>query len=266
MRTKTDPVPGPAASRSGTQSVERAVFLLRELATRGATGWRLQDLAQHCGLDRGTVHRLLKCLVEERLVQQRGSDRRYVLGPMNYELALSVTASVELGQAIRAMVRRLTRELPKLVAISSSLRSGDDSVCVARGGTASHITEASRPRIGKRVPLLAGIAGICIVAELPAHEARAIRARNLPMLANLGEGHMALVQTLLDASAGKGYAFSEGVMWRGIHSMAVPFGPPGAPLGSIIASGSVDDYSAADLHAMLPLLRQAAAPFAQLAG
>src|SRR5438128_1564282 len=76
-------------ARSGTQSIERAALLLRELALRGTAGWSLRDLALHCELDRATVHRMLKCMIDERLVHQR-ADRKYMLGPMVFELGASL--------------------------------------------------------------------------------------------------------------------------------------------------------------------------------
>jgi hypothetical protein len=38
-----------ARMRSGTQSLERAICLMRELAARNRAGWRLGDLAARCG-------------------------------------------------------------------------------------------------------------------------------------------------------------------------------------------------------------------------
>ncbi|QYY34008.1 helix-turn-helix domain-containing protein (plasmid) [Cupriavidus pinatubonensis] len=55
--------------RSGTQSIQRAVLILRELASRDMAGWALHDLAARCGLDRATVHRIFKCLIGDGLVQ-----------------------------------------------------------------------------------------------------------------------------------------------------------------------------------------------------
>ncbi len=75
---------------AGTQSLERAQRMLRELAARGEIGWRLSDLAACCELDKGSTHRVLACLVRDRFVQQRGSDRRHGPGPMLSELGLSL--------------------------------------------------------------------------------------------------------------------------------------------------------------------------------
>src|SRR5919106_3409986 len=74
----------------GTQTVGRAVSLLREVAARGSFGWRLTDLAAHCGLDKATAYRMLKCLEEERLVKRRASDRHYLPGPLLFELGLTL--------------------------------------------------------------------------------------------------------------------------------------------------------------------------------
>ena len=44
---------------SGTQSIERALTLIREIAAHNRTGSRLLDLASRTGLQRPTVHRML---------------------------------------------------------------------------------------------------------------------------------------------------------------------------------------------------------------
>jgi DNA-binding MarR family transcriptional regulator len=47
---------------TGTQSIERALLLLREIAAHNRAGSRLLDLATRTNLQRPTVHRMLKCL------------------------------------------------------------------------------------------------------------------------------------------------------------------------------------------------------------
>ena len=50
--------------RAGTQSIERAVRVMKELVARGSVGWRLLDLAERCELEHATTHRLLATLQE----------------------------------------------------------------------------------------------------------------------------------------------------------------------------------------------------------
>src|SRR6185503_9971921 len=54
---------------TGTQSIERALTLLREIAAHNRGGSRLLDLATRTALQRPTVHRMLKCLASENMVQ-----------------------------------------------------------------------------------------------------------------------------------------------------------------------------------------------------
>lgn len=65
---------------AGTQSLERAISLLRTVATHGADGARLSDLMAQTGLSKPTAHRLLTALAREGLVEQDGETRRYHLG------------------------------------------------------------------------------------------------------------------------------------------------------------------------------------------
>ena len=52
---------------SGTQAIRRAAAVLRSLGKAGAEGVTLAVVADDCGLARSTAHRILRCLIEERL-------------------------------------------------------------------------------------------------------------------------------------------------------------------------------------------------------
>src|ERR1700694_3067020 len=119
----------------GTQSVERAVLLLKELSARGTFGWRLSDLAAQCSLDKGTAHRILSCLQRERLVQQRESDRHYLPGPLLFELSLTLPPLPEFQAACQAPLGRVARRTGGVAFLY--LRSGSDFVCAARVGATS---------------------------------------------------------------------------------------------------------------------------------
>lgn len=73
-------------SASGTQSLQRAVSLLRQVAARGGRGARLTDLVADSGLSKATVRRLLSAMIREGLIEQEAATRRYYLGPESYLL------------------------------------------------------------------------------------------------------------------------------------------------------------------------------------
>jgi acyl-coenzyme A synthetase/AMP-(fatty) acid ligase len=77
---------------TGTQSLERAVALLREVASRGNRGARLTDLVADSQLSKATVRRLLAALIRENLLDQDESTRRYYLGADTFVLGTIAAA------------------------------------------------------------------------------------------------------------------------------------------------------------------------------
>jgi DNA-binding IclR family transcriptional regulator len=75
-----------AQRRTGTQSLDRAVRLLREIAAHAKSGVRLTDLIAATGLSKGTVRRLLAAMIREELLEQDPQTRRYFLGHEIFKL------------------------------------------------------------------------------------------------------------------------------------------------------------------------------------
>ncbi|PJI52996.1 IclR family transcriptional regulator, partial [Methylobacterium radiotolerans] len=67
-------------STGGTQSMRRALGLLRVLAQHQEDGIDLQGVMTATGLERSTAHRLLSCLLEEQFAERDRATRRYRLG------------------------------------------------------------------------------------------------------------------------------------------------------------------------------------------
>jgi DNA-binding IclR family transcriptional regulator len=157
--------------RTGTQSLERATQLLRVLSERDRFGWGLLDLAARVGLSRSTTHRLLAGLAREGLVQQR-PDRRYVLGPLVFELGLAMTAHDEFQRACGGPVARLAARFGTLAILY--LRSGHDCVCAACAGPSPY---ASGLEVGTRLPLVTTAGGVAILISLEPAQRRPPRPR-----------------------------------------------------------------------------------------
>src|SRR5262245_42629554 len=125
-----------AEDRHGTQSIERALRVLIELTARSRFGWRPSDLAARCGLDRGTTHRILACLVRERLVQQRTRDRHYMPGPLLFELALALPGHAAFKAGCQPLLARIAARTRGYALLC--VRSGEDVLCVASAGTPAY--------------------------------------------------------------------------------------------------------------------------------
>lgn len=83
------PLASPVASPVG--SVDKALTLLEILAKAGPEGLMLREIAAESGLNKGSVHRLLRALTYREYAQQGALDQRYRLGPAPLGLAESFT-------------------------------------------------------------------------------------------------------------------------------------------------------------------------------
>ena len=164
-----------SSARSGTQSVERAIALLREVLARAHFGWQLGDIAARCQLSRSTTHRILAHLVRQGLVVQRPADRHYLPGPCLFELGLALPEYGDLQYVARGRLTALANCSGGVAFLY--FRSGDDFVCAVRAGKTE--TKALTIVPGTRRPLIMSAGGAAILRALPAEEARAIIRRNL---------------------------------------------------------------------------------------
>ena len=128
---------------SGTQSIERAIHLMKLLATRGKFGWGLTDLARRSSLDKATVHRILGCLEAERLVERDSKEHRYFPGPMMVDLGLSVGGYQPLLDEGRATLQRLSSRTGGVAFFY--LRSGIEFVVAGRVERSAHRGAGSKP-------------------------------------------------------------------------------------------------------------------------
>lgn len=204
-------------SRTGTQSIERAVQVLRVLSERDRFGWRLVDLAERCGLSRGTTHRILASLLRQRLVRQRPEDRRYVLGPQVFELGLGMATYADFREAGHQTVQRLAERFRTLSIFY--LRSGDDTVCAACEGPSPY---ASGFEVGTRLPLAGTVGGMAILGALPASERAALLPHCQPSSGRRGLADAGRLERMLELAERNGYAVNAGEVTNGIHSFGVP--------------------------------------------
>ena len=234
---------------SGAQTVQRAVMLLKVLATKPQQGWRLIDLATACSLDSATAHRILKNLAAQRLVS-RDPSRRYLPGPMLFELGLAYPQPLQLIRAIRRPLSTLASEFRAVGTLW--LRSATDVVCADRMG---HSRTRVFVDIGTRRPLASMAPGISILLELPRAERQALIAENMQRMNQLFPGRLREFRNMIIRSerAGFGVAFDDVV--QGLYSVGAPImtadGEPVAALCLIGTTSEVPENRIASLAAQL---------------
>ena len=107
-----------AQSGLGTQSVDRAILLLKEVGARGNRGARLTDLVQDTGIAKPTARRLLAAMVREGMLEQEDPARRYYLGPEMFLLG-TLAAARFAGRNLKP------RDLHRVSELSPGKYAGD---------------------------------------------------------------------------------------------------------------------------------------------
>jgi DNA-binding IclR family transcriptional regulator len=173
----------------------------------------------------------LACLIRERLVEQRLSDKRYQLGPLLGELALSAPARGAPPEICRERLASVGKRFGGLVFLM--IRSGNEYVCAMRAGHAE--LRAVSVETGTRRPLITSAGGVSILLALPEHEAQRIRVNNIRQeISRAGDARLKNLDQMYRRSQAFGYGVNLGDVVPGIHAVGVPvFSRPGKPVASL---------------------------------
>lgn len=207
-----------AGTTRGAQSIRRALAVLRIVASGQERGVRLIDAARATGLNRTTVHRILRVLIDEGAVEQDRLTRSYLIGREMALLGLARTARFPIRAIAEPHLRHLADTLGDTTFLT--IRNGVDSVCIDRR-PGSYPVKVLSIEIGARRPLGAGVSGLVLLAGLPPDEARQIVQRNGRRLAQLGIDGAALLARAEQART-LGYAFAPHGVVPGTRAVAVP--------------------------------------------
>ena len=211
MNGKTDP--------KDVGTIERAVQLLKRMATSGKRGLPLTQLAAETGLAHSTVHRLLHRLIAERMVIQSESTKRYLLGPLAFELGVAAASPYDLREPCRGLLSELAEEVGDTVYLT--VRSGADSVCLDRYEGPSPIRVLIL-NIGSRRPLGLGAGGLAMLSFMPEQEREELilrLARHIPADSHLSEHEL---RSAVKACRRCGYSFIRNRVTLGVSAVGVP--------------------------------------------
>ena len=129
-------------------------------ADRSVRGLRLTEIAQLCGLEKSTVHRLLATLAAEGLVDQDPETDRYRLGLTLLELGMAVHQRLDIRSEALPVLRKLSERADDTVHLG-----------VPRGAHVVYLEKVEsrhavqmRSRVGERMPLHSTGIGKAILA------------------------------------------------------------------------------------------------------
>lgn len=221
----------PREKVEGTQSIRRAIEVLREFATSDGSGLRVVDICARLQLGWPTAHRIIGCLLQERMLAQATDPKRYRLGPAVFELGLAATPYFGLRELCAGALDRLAHKTGDTVFLTT--RSANDSVVVDRKEGGFHI-KALPLEVGARRPLGVGAGGLAILAALPEKEAAKIMTVNAERLVGYGEINARLLDSMLRESRALGYALDVGRTFAEVSGVGLPIlARSGVPLAAI---------------------------------
>jgi DNA-binding IclR family transcriptional regulator len=192
--------------------------------------------------------------VRERLARRRPGDRRYVPGPLLFELGLSLPGYGALQLACARHVAAAAAALDGYAFLS--LRSGADFVCAANAGACE--VKALAHDVGLRRPLLVSAGGVAMVVALPADEAAALVAENMRRVQAAGEVRVKAVERMLRRSQAYGCGVHLGDIVPGVNTFGVAIRDAGGlPFASISVAARAEALPLARLPTVLRGLERA---------
>ena len=204
---------------SGTQSIQRAVGVLRFIASSGPAP-RLGEIAAGVGIDLGTAHRIVNGLCYQGLVQRQAQTRRYQLGRLVYELGLAAAPDFPLRDLCRPALDRLAQRTGDSIFLLA--RSGNDLVCLERveGGfpIQTHTLD-----VGARRPLGAGAGGLALLMALPPAEIDSVLSANAARYLAWERLSVGRLKELITMGQPSGVAVNDGELLSGVAAIGRAF-------------------------------------------
>ncbi len=195
------------------QSIDRAMTVAKTLAAHTAeNGVSISDLSKQCELPLSTMHRLLKAMIKQGMVEQDERTKCYRLGTIWLEYGLQVYDSMDYVNKIRPELERLGHEVDESVYLSRP--AGLEAIILERIDSENN-TIRIYDQLGLRIPMHIGAANKAMLANMPSSKSTTILQKLLPI------EQLATVKATLKEIKKQGYATSHGERTEGTSSVAV---------------------------------------------
>ncbi|KAA5836943.1 IclR family transcriptional regulator [Saccharopolyspora hirsuta] len=161
METEATPETPPVTS------LDRALVVLETVAAAGPEGLALGEIAARTGINKGSVHRLLRGLAHREYVARDGDDRNYVLGEALRRLVRTFGAGDNLPLLFRPLLLELSRRTEELVHLG--VLDGRRVVYLDKIEPERSVRVWSR--VGRRTHIATTALGRALIAAAPPNDA-----------------------------------------------------------------------------------------------
>ncbi|ASK65926.1 IclR family transcriptional regulator [Brachybacterium avium] len=243
----------PASGSSPVGSVDKALMLLQILAAAGPEGMSLRDIAAESGLNKASVHRLLRALMHRGFADQSASDQQYHLGSAALDLTPAFGAGENLQTLFAPVLASISQRTQELVHLGQM----DGTRVLYLDKVEPERTVRVWSRIGSRAPAARTAMGRAMLA------ADGVRAEALAAYAQATEGEetgtvisAAHLAEVLEQTAGRGWSAEVEENEAGIACVGVALTRSSGRSIAVSVTGPIERMGTARRAAIGQLLRE----------
>ncbi len=241
-------------ANAGTESAARVADVLL-LFTDGPSPIGVSAISRRLGLSKAVVHRILRTLVDHRLLVADPLTRGYQLGPAAAAIGARALRDSELRRVALPLLRRLQEATGETTTLSAPVLRG--RVYLAQVESFNEIKMTVE--LGRRFPLHAGSSSRAILAFLADEEREDVIASGLVSLTGQTIVDPEQLRSSLEEVRRRGVARSGGERQPGAGAVAGPvFGLDGAVVGAISVCGPVSRMTPQRCAELVPHVRATA--------
>ncbi|MDR1045810.1 MAG: IclR family transcriptional regulator [Candidatus Adiutrix sp.] len=225
-----------AERERSSNSIGKALDIVEDLSEYGPSS--LADLHRRLGLDKGTLHRILKTLKERGYVRQNQGDRRYFNSIRMFQLGGREIARSELRVLARPYLEKLAAAFKEVIHVAIMV-DNDKAILVDKLEALPGAKMRLNIALGAQVSLYASSIGKCLLAFAD----QAVQARILPKIKyerlspSTIRGAVALKKELTRIKA-QGFAVDDGETLESVYCVAAPvLAHSGSAYAAISVSG-----------------------------
>ncbi|MDQ6423565.1 IclR family transcriptional regulator [Paenibacillus sp. LHD-117] len=235
--------------KSTVRAVDRALDILLCFTLR--TDWAMTEIAEHVGLHKSTVHRMLATLEEKGFIERDQSTDRYHLGLRVWELSANLSGSDDQATIWLPEMVRLRDQLGETVSIY--VRDGSERIRIQAVQSNQPVRRVAP--IGIRLPLYAGASSKVLIAySKEAVQASILESPEWPSSIDMQQYRLQLQEV-----TSQGYATSFEEREAGAAALSSPiFDRAGGLAAALSVSGPASRMTLETMREYAPVMMEAA--------
>lgn len=202
----------------GTQAIRRAAAILKQIARGPEAGVSLRDVSEAMELSRSTAHRILRCLLDEKLIEHGNDSRRYVIGGLTFELGLAAINRQHEVMRWRSAVDAISKQTGATTYLMG--RSGNECVCLDKA-EGSSIVRVIPVEVGQRRPLGVGAGATALLAATTDGDLDRVLTAIAPYLERYPAITVERIRQNVEAARKSGLAESRGLVVDGVYGLGI---------------------------------------------